>query len=441
MAAALSACGGGGGGGSDTGTDPGGNVDQPQGSTPVTIDALASGAGVFHFKVGASLASDTGLKGAVGGSTYAAWNPASSSKLLSAGLKVTFFGKAGGCPGTRDGVVDAGEARDLGVAAAAASISSSASTLWRWAPSGQSTGCNSASKVLSGPSITYLNPTDSTGGLAMYTHAGPRSDGSSGLVNAYGAEGQDGKGSNAHIIGTFSAFRQAWNSSSAIKPWVGLKSTAQQASARVVATLGVGAADLGTDVTSQTIQAKQQISTSFINTQCMAEGYSAKRPCQLQYLFNTAIYRYGVSDWSSVGWFQEGGVWFDPMQGGVPVIDGPVKASGQTVVDASSGLALFSSKGDATQHGSFNGKTFDLRISFTQLQNVLRVISGRKAGVAPADVTDEQLVADWGTRWNDPSAWALLNSAIGQEIYNPESEQRAVSIGGNLKQLYVAPQS
>ncbi|MBQ0943102.1 hypothetical protein KAK07_07120 [Ideonella sp. 4Y16] len=440
MAAALSACGGGGGGSS---TDTGGNVDQPQGGGggTTTIDALSSGTGVFHFKVGATLATDTGLKGATGGSTYAAWNPASSNKLLSAGLKVTFFGKASGCPTTRDGPVGAGEARDLGVAAAAAAISSSASTLWRWAPSGQSSGCNSASKVLSGPSITYLNPTDTTGGLAMYTHAGPRSDGSNGLVDAYGSDGQDGKGSNAHIIGTFSSFRQNWSSSSAIKPWVGLKSTAQQAAARVVATLGVGAADLGADVTGQTIQAKQQIDVSFINTQCMAEGYSAKRPCQLQYLFNTAIYRYGVTDWSSVGWFQEGSVWFDPAQGGVPVIDGPVKASGQTVVDGTSGLALFSSKGDATQHGSFSGKTFDLRISFTQLQNVLRVISGRKAGVAPADVSDDLLAADWGTRWNDPSAWALLSTAVGQEIYNPESQQRTVSIGGNLKQLYVAPQS
>ena len=257
-------------------------------------------------------------------------------------------------------------------------------------------------------------------------------------LGPFDALGQNGAGANAYLSGSFAAFRQDWQASSAITPWVSL-GTGSNASARIVTTQGVGQSSLGSNDTSEVVQAKQQVSVSFINTQCMAEGTTGGRTCQLTYLFNTAVYRLGVEDWSSVSWFQNGKVWFDPAQGGVPIVDTPVKASGVTITDGDSGLALYTSKGAASQHASFSDTTFDMRISFTQLQNVLRIVSGRKAGVAPESVTDAQLVQDWGSAWNQRAAWKLLSGTLGQEIRNPQSDRKAV-IGGSVKQLYIAPQ-
>lgn len=430
-AAVLSACGGG-GGGSDTAV-----VETPQ-SSGGSSDALSSGAGVFHFKVSEALSSEEAISAVTGGSTFAAWNPSSNSQLLAAGMKVTFFGKASGCPNTRNGTVDEGDDSDLRAAVSASTIEASSGALRRWTPSGLSAGCSQAAQPLSGPSMTFLNPAASGGALVLYTHTGPRSDGSTGLMAPFDSTGQNGAGANAHISGSFAAFRQDWRASTAITPWVGLKA-ATNAEARIVTTQGVGLSSLGSTATDQVVQAKQQLSVSFINTQCMAEGNSSQRPCQLIYLFNTAVYRLGVDDWSSVSWFQNGKVWFDPAQGGVPVVDLPIKASGSTVQDGDSGLALFVSKGAATQHASFSDATFDMRISFAQLANVLRIVSARKAGTTPDLVTDEQLAADWGSQWNTRSSWKLLSGTLGQEVHNPEAARKAV-IGGSVKQLYIAPQ-
>lgn len=433
MAAALSACGGGGGG-----SDTGGNIDQPQGNDPpVTADPLASGAGVFHFKVESSLSDDAKLRAAVGGDTYAAWNPTSSSKLLSGGLKLTFFGKASGCS-TQNGPVDAGADADLQAAQSASRVATDSAALRRWAPSGQTSGCSLVARGLSGPSMAYLNPAATQGAMALYTHTGPRADGSDGLMNAFDTSGQNGSGANAHIAGTFVILRHDWRATAAVTPWVGLKTVTSDASARIVTTQGVGAADLGAQ-TSEVIQAKQQLSMGFINETCMAESAPGQRPCQLSYLFNTAIYRNSISDWSSVGWFQNGKVWFDPAQGGIPIVEVPMKSAGTLVSDEGSGLALYRSQGSATQHAAFGTATFDARISFAQLHNVLRIVSARKLGISPANVTDEQLAADWGSRWNDRAAWKLLSATVGQEIHNPIASHRA-TIGGSVSQVYVAPQ-
>ena len=157
------------------------------------------------------------------------------------------------------------------------------------------------------------------------------------------------------------------------------------------------------------------------------------------YLFNTAIYRAGVDDWSTVSWFQQGKVWFDPAQGGTPIIEVPVVAAGGVVSDVDQGLALYQSKANASQHATFNALDFDMRISFDQLQNVLRIITARKLGVSVTALADSDLAAMWGSRWNDRTAWALLSASAGQEVHNPFNSER-VRIGGSFKQLYVAPQ-
>lgn len=445
LAALLSACGGGGGGATSTDTATTPVTETPQGTGTGTTtgstgstEALAT-TGAFNFKVDASLVDDAALKTAVGGSTYAAWNPAGGSKLLSAGLKVLFFGNASGCPTTTDGAVTAGDDTDLRTAISASAQAATSGNLRRWAPSGQSTGCTGPAKTLSGPSMAYMNPANTQGGVALYTHTGPRADGTAGLMAPFSAAGQNGAGANAYVSGTFVTFRQNWRAANAVRPWVGANQAAN-ASARIVSVQGVGTATVGAEVSAdQPIQAKQQISVSFLNTACMASGASSSRPCQVNYMFNTAVYRAGVSDWSTVAWFQNGKIWFDPAQGGTPIVELPVKAAGQVVKDNTYSLPLYVSRGAATQHTSFSGSTFDMRISFDQLQNALRIVTARSLNVKPAQVTDTDMAAQWGAQWNDRQSWVLLSSLVGQEVHNPISGRRAV-IGGNLRQLYVGPQ-
>src|SRR5262249_6344725 len=86
-----------------------------------------------------------------------------------------------------------------------------------------------------------------------------------------------------------------------------------------------------------------------------------------------------VSDWSQVAWFRNGDVWFDPAQGGIPIVDGPIYGSGTITSDSKSKLPLFVSQGTATQHAAFSGRTFDVTIGFEQLANVLRIVAGPSA--------------------------------------------------------------
>jgi hypothetical protein len=449
MSATLAACGGGGGGGGA----PSGNTETAQSNTPppsppvpvpgeqaVAIDGLLASPQAFHFKVDEQLDTEIGLQAATGGSTFSAWNPVAGNALFSAGLKVNFFGRAEGCvQGANNGPVGAGNDALLPAVAAATGVATTTTAVTRWAPSGSYAPCTGDAWSRQGPNMVVLNPQDSAqGGMGLYTRTGPDSEGSTSLMRPFDALGQNGAGANAFINGTFVTVREDWRNT-AHKPWLGTGPSLPVA--RVVATQSVQAFQVGTEViANQAVQAKQQVTVGFINPICMAEGASSTRPCQLSYLFNTAIQRAGVDDWSTVSWFQNGKVWFDPAQGGTPIIDLPVRPAGTTVVDEASGLGLYESRGNATQHATFQDFNFDMRISFAQLQNVLRIVTARNLSISPASVTDAQLATQWGVAWNDRNAWALLSASSAQEVHNPISNRSAL-IGGNFKQLYVGPQS
>ncbi|TDM09698.1 MAG: hypothetical protein C4K60_10860 [Ideonella sp. MAG2] len=185
------------------------------------------------------------------------------------------------------------------------------------------------------------------------------------------------------------------------------------------------------------VQVKQQMMVTVYNHQCRQDN--SAMPCQIQYLWNTAIVRSGVTDWSTQRWFQRAQVWFDPAQGSIPIVSGPLPASGVTTLEEDHGLSIWTSQGAASSHTPFAGKKFDATISFQQLSNVLRITTARKVGKSPGDVTDAEVAAVWGSRWAEPAAWSLLTSHVGQEVYNPDSQFRA-EIGGNFSSLFVGPQ-
>jgi hypothetical protein len=382
------------------------------------------------------VAAQSALEAATNGTLFAAWDPANPQTVLQPGMKVMFFGSAAGCDGAHDGPLTSVSDIQLANASAMSGMAATATPPnYRWTPAGASTACNASAQSLSGSSMVYLNPDATAGGVALLTTSGPQPDGTSPFFAPYGATGQNGAGANANISGTFVNFRQQRTATNPLQPWFG-GGAARVRSVQSVGTFGLDASAQS----NQVLQAKQQMSVTFFNPTCFTQLSAVGKPCQIQYVFNTAIARNGVSDWSNVAWFQNGSLFFDPGQGGIPVVNGPVQAAGVTTNDTATGLPLYTSQGQPTQHQPFKEVAFDLNIDFLQLTNAMRLVAAATLSVDAAAVTNDQMSAVWGTSWNDPSAWILLTSAIGQEVYNPYPTLKA-SIGGGFSSLYVGPQS
>ncbi|HEV8689376.1 MAG TPA: hypothetical protein VGQ91_03695, partial [Ideonella sp.] len=427
------------GGGNETAAPPpassdgggsGGEQGQDNGNStgPIPVD----GPDALYFRPTSALAAAGALDRISGGDAlFAAWNPNDPRTALKPGMKVMFFGAAQGCAAGTQGPATALSDSRLGAIAGLTLLPAAAApSALRWTPAGRASGCDAGAQERDGASAVYLNADDNAGAVGMLTTSGKQEDGTVPFFGPFGSGGQNGAGTNAFIAGTFVNFRQPWNGADPKQPWTG------QALARVRSVQSMGAFQLEA-APGSTVQVKQQMMATFLNTTCMKQV--SGQPCQVQYLFNTAIARSGVSDWSQVAWFQKGDVWFDPAQGGIPIVDGPIFPSGQTTVDSKTGLALFASQGSATQHQAFSGRTFDVTISFAQLTNVMRVVAARKLGVELAALSDDQVTSVWGRAWNERSAWVLLSGHVGQEVYNPSSEHK-VQIGGGFKSLYVGPQ-
>lgn len=441
VAALLTACGGGGGGG-DTASGSTPPTEQPSdggagsGGGAPTAPALTLGNDAFDFAPGASTGTRAALDTAVAGGSalFAAWNPGNPQTVLRPGMKVLFFGTATGCPrGTEGPLASVDDAALARVAALTGMAADAATPDLRWTPSARVAGCADSVQGRTGASTVFVNAADN-GGVGLYTTSGVQDDGNASFMGPFDSGGQNGAGTNAGITGTFVNFRQPLGQADPVQPWTG------GAKARLYSTQNMAAFNVGAG-SGETVQVKQQIVATFLNRSCLSELKSSGMPCQVQYLANTGIARSGVSDWSTVSWFREGGLWFDPAQGGIPIIDGPIKPAGSDTLDESTGLSLFSSQGAATQHGTFRALTFDVTISFTQLTHVMRMTTARMlgSGTTPAAVSEAQLAAHWGSGWNDRSQWVLLTADVGQEVYNPGARRR-VEVAGGFSRLYVGAQ-
>lgn len=442
LAAVVTGCGGGGGGGDAASGGSSTPAEQPaENPSEVVPDpgvsngpSLALGADAFYLKADAALDTRRALDALAGGTAlFEAWNPNNPNTALKPGMKVMFFGSGVGCSeGIEGPLTSITDERLAAVAGLTGLDASSAPIDMRWAPSGASTGCANSSQNKHGGSAVFLNAHETAGAIGMLTTTGRQPDGQTSFFGAFDASGQNGQGANAWISGTFVNFRQAWWLADPMQPWTG------QARARLASKQSVGSFTLDAGP-SGAVQAKQQMMATFLNKRCADELGASGKPCQVQYLLNTAIARSGVSDWTTVRWFQNGSLSFDPAQGSIPVVDGPIKATGQTTVDADSGLALYTSQGSATQHSAFKNRSFDATISFDQLLNVVRITTAKTNKIDLGQVNDQQIASLWGSGWRDRNAWVLLSSDVGQEVYNPDN-QRRVEVAGGFSDLYVGPQ-
>lgn len=426
--AMLAACGGGGGADTTSSTE----TPQNNGGSTVTIDPVAAQAGAFYYKFDGSSSSAEALTAALGGETYSKWNPKGNPTFFAPGMRVSFFGDPTGCDAlTKLGTVVNTTASALSQVASRTGLEVMQESL-TWVPSGNSDGCSGVTDR-QGPSAVYVVP-KSAGGLALYTSAGPRTDGQAEFFGTFGSAGQDGQGTNANLTGTYVAFRQDWRSDDAVKPW---KSDTGSGVARILVNQGLAATEVGSSSSTLT-QVQQLFNLHVINKTCLAERSSSAQPCQLNYLFNSAIQRNNVTDWSAVSWAQNVRVWYDAAQGGIPIVEGPIKTTGTTTNETNTGWGMFSSKGYATQHSPFSNRSFDVRITMTQLKNLLKILTARSLDVEPSAVTEAQIAAMWSDDWAKPDAWVAESLTVAQEISSAD-RSKSVWLAGNVRQVYVGP--
>lgn len=369
---------------------------------------------------------------------YAAWNPQDSAASNRPGLKVAFFGSAAGCArGQGDGVVAALPEDQLARTGALTGLAGGAGGLG-WTPSGASPGCAPTLKDALDDSLVALNPAPGQGGIGLYTGTGPGEAGRTGFFGPFDPQGQNGRGANANIEASFVNLRFDWRAPDALRPWARRQ---PRPAVHLAAVQGVAVADVPAIEGPRPTQAKQQMTLGFINAECMrARPEGRPRPCQLKYLFTVAIVRSGVSDWRSVGWFQGPRIMFDAGQGGIPVIDGPLPEDGRPAVLRPEGLALYESEGSATQHAPFRSERFAVRISWEQFTDTLRAVAGAGLHRPAARVSDGEIAALFGPRWDDPEQWSVLGFSLGQEVSNGQPAQRA-AIGGHLRTLHITDAS
>jgi hypothetical protein len=372
---------------------------------------------------------------------YSAWNANDPVSVLKPGMKVMFFGRAEGCdlragngPVKNQGSVRFSQTFDLtGIPLASEGKGQ------RWAPSADSEQCGKSVRDQVGDSFVHVNEDQENGGIGIFTFTGPDQKGRRSFFRQFDKSGKNGTGANANIEGTFVAFRFGWQKGNTVLPWAGGEQPDEKRKAEFRTVQSVAVASVGDGVVGlagEPIQAKQQFIAAFINRACFQSGGGKKGMCQLQYLFNVAVYRAGVTDWDAVKWFKSAGVFMDPAQGGMPVVHGPVRRSGETTVDEGSGLELYTSLGEPSRHDIFKDKEFRIQVSFSQLKNALKIVAGKQLKKMPNKISQSDLEAVFGEHWGDANEWLLLSVNVSQEVYNSDSNARAL-IGGGIKAIAV----
>jgi hypothetical protein len=378
-----------------------------------------------------------------GGELLAGWNPKSLPGGLAPGLKVAFYGQAYGCDERAiNGPVSSPGMPDIEVASHLTGVLVDAVPSWaNWLPLSGGPSCGGGGPGRTGPSLVYLNAADQGGGFGMVTPSGPDIGNRQPFFGTSSTAGIDGHGYNASGMSTFVAFRLAWSGDKAIHPWA-TNSVRSLPVAKIASRQSVGMLETGEGDRRATAQVKQQLVVALINQSCSAEGKRHDGPCQLQYLLNTALARagVGVSDWKAFSPPEKGRVWFDKAQGAMPIVAGQLPQPGTLVRDPDFGLPLYEVVEGSTRHGPFENQNFEIRIGLDQLHNALRIVAARRwPSTSPSMLSEEQLRAVWGPRWDDPGQWALVQVAVGQEVVNTEPSRRKAAIGGGFDRIFVGP--
>jgi hypothetical protein len=380
---------------------PGGGTSASFSITPMWPEP-APGANGFLVDAPSQLASLSELN-SFGGPLFAAWNP-SPANAAGPGVKIMMFGTPdASCPPNTQGPMssfpDAVFTSD-GYPGQASAVPVD----MRFIPTPMA-ACTPASAGKYGP----LNVFSDGSQLWFYTASlGSPTD----LLKPFSSAGQ-----NANILNT-SVNYQLSNLGSTVQPWA---RNGQARLAALVQVINIQAQD----ATALT-QTKQEIGVFFINTPCIVSNPA--NLCQIYWQFAPVIAQSTIFDWTTASSFQHPNFFLDPVENNLPIVDvALIPVAGQTVNDAGSGLPLFTSRGQPTQHTSFGPMQFDIEIDFSQFENVIRIASALTLGQSVGtDAACAQCVQVFGTSWNDQTAWVLLGLSSQQEIYDASGTSGAI---------------
>lgn len=397
----------------------------------IIASALSSArADDFHFP-------GSGTPSVRANDVFAAWN-GRGPKVQEPGVKVIFFGRAEGCdPRVANGPVS-GHGSRFAEALALTGVPLSDDPRMRWAPSANVDQCDASVRAEVADTFVHINADPAKGGIGMYTVAGNNRNGRHSFFGQYGQGGKAGSGANANIEGSFVTFRLDETAKQAVRPWSSAAGDAGRRMAEFSTVQTVARVSVGDPLRTggRVVQSKQQLVLTFLNPACMAENAPGGVGCRFKYLFNTAVYRSGVTDWSRVGWFRSADVSLDPAQGGLPILHGPITPSGSSVMLRNTDVDLYTSLGEPSQHGLFENKAFRIQVSFEQFKNALRAVTARAIGKHVRQVTNEDVRSRFGHTWDDAAQWVLYNVAIGQEVSNSLPDTEAF-IGGGVRKIYI----
>ncbi|SDY40041.1 hypothetical protein [Nitrosomonas sp. Nm33] len=364
----------------------------------------------------------------------ASWNPAPSevNRGRNSSFLVNFWGQGIGCePLVENGPVSNGPFDLFEKAKALTGVAlDTKHPSARWTPAGKSPGCAGTAHSATGDTFVHVNQQGpGAGGIGLYTYTGPSQKGMP-FWQPRGALGQRGSGANQFNEGTFAVFRLNRKDKDAMVPWGGGNGTLEITTRQSVPQLYVEPRSDDASV----VQAKQQLTLGFANSACSVRG-KQKRGCQIKFLFNIAIQRAGGWREQEKRHFFRAKVMFDRGQGGLPVISGPLGASGNTTTAAGrEQVPLWVSNGEPTQFESFSNKVFSVSISHAQFKDALRYVAASRKRKAFNDTTPVEVEELFGPHWNDPQSWRLSGAALGQEVHNPVPG-RVAYIGGSVTEI------
>jgi hypothetical protein len=369
-----------------------------------------------------------GTPALAGGPVFASWNPnpASNSQVFDQGAHIGFFGHAAGCPASAAngpaGPLDPKQARSL-AAADTAFRPAPGATVWSPQPDSDCRG------EQGGPAFVAAGKNG--GPLQVFTALQPASPGGGGFWGSYPSTGQDQSGANASIEGTFLNWIFNGQPGSAVRPWA----DGNRAREVTISTTQAVAAAHAEPSSVSVNQVKQQVAVSFFNQACQSAAAN-KHLCQLRIMFDIDLVRDPSLDWSTQPWAGYARLMFDPAQGGLPVIEGPLLSAGQATTTAGAqGVTLWRSRGAQTQHGTFGSTRFEAKIGFRDLMAGVRLVAQR-ASNTQGPVDRDTMARLFGPAWNSPQDWTIIGVNIGQEVHGAGDRSTAY-IGGEMDDLSI----
>lgn len=354
-------------------------------------------------------------------------------------------------------------APELGTAWSKTRIKYVSNKSFRWAPKTPTESVCPTTKA-SGASYAIYTKGTSTPGIGLFTMSGKSFHNE--FWRAHPSNGVNGTGNNANISGTFFNFLQQPDYYNPIKPFSGNSNDYSVKRMILESTQSVYNVSTYGDTTT-IAQVQQKADVVLGNKACLDERKnSPSLVCQINYIQHAYINRREYKDGKAIptesfAWNQYARYNFDPQQGGMPYLSGPLKGNGEVTQLSYGGrkYTLWTSRGASTQFQSdtfprtdpatglavtsFENLTFRTEMTFNQYLTFLKILGAdylsqqTSKTFYPEDISDQYMASKFGSKWNDPNEWIVMRIGFAQEAMNPNQETESITLGGNIKMINV----